>query len=122
VLKDAAPVELVAAIHAVANGDAWLDPAVAKRLLAEFKGRPESPLPSSAQIALLTQREREVLVLLAHGLTNSAVANHLFISEATVKTHVSRLLMKMGVHDRAGAVALAYRTGLVAADDPLPPH
>jgi DNA-binding NarL/FixJ family response regulator len=79
VLKDAAPVELVAAIHAVANGEAWLDPAVAKRLLADFKGRPESPLPSSEQIAGLTQREREVLVLLAHGLPNRAIADHLFI-------------------------------------------
>lgn len=122
VLKDAAPVELVAAIHAVANGEAWLDPAVAKRLLADFKGRPESPLPSSEQIAGLTQREREVLVLLAHGLPNRAIADHLFISEATVKTHVSRVLMKMGLHDRAGAVATAYRTGLVASDDPLPPR
>jgi DNA-binding NarL/FixJ family response regulator len=122
VLKDAAPVELVAAIHAVANGEAWLDPAVAKRLLAEFKGRPESPLPSSEQITGLTQREREVLVLIAHGLPNRAIADHLFISEATVKTHVSRVLMKMGLHDRAAAVAMAYRTGLVASDDPLPPR
>jgi DNA-binding NarL/FixJ family response regulator len=122
VLKDAAPVELVAAIHAVANGEAWLDPAVAKRLLAEFKGRPESPLPTSEKIHRLTQREREVLVLLAHGLANKAIADHLFISEATVKTHVSRVLMKMGLHDRAAAVAAAYRTGLVASDDPLPPR
>lgn len=122
VLKDAAPDELVAAIHAVAKGEAWLDPAVAKRLLAEFKGRPESPLPNSEQITRLTQREREVLVLLAHGLPNKAIADHLFISEATVKTHVSRVLMKMGLHDRAGAVATAYRTGLVASDDPLPPR
>jgi DNA-binding NarL/FixJ family response regulator len=121
-LKDAAPDELVSAIHAVAAGEAWLDPAVAKRLLAEFKGRPESPLPSSEQIARLTQREREVLVLLAHGLTNATIANHLFIAEATVKTHVNRLLMKMGLHDRAAAVAAAYRTGLVAADEPLPPR
>ena len=122
VLKDAAPDELVAAIHAVAAGEAWLDPAVAKRLLAEFKGRPETRLPSSDQIMRLTQREREVLVLVAHGLANKAIADHLFISEATVKTHISRLLMKMGLHDRAGAVAMAYRTGLVAPDEPLPPR
>lgn len=122
VLKDAAPDELVAAIHAVAEGKAWLDPAVAKRLLAEFKGRPESRLPSSDQITRLTQREREVLVLVAHGLANQAIADHLFISEATVKTHISRLLMKMDLHDRAGAVAMAYRTGLVAPDEPLPPR
>ena len=122
VLKDAAPDELVSAIQAVAAGEAWLDPAVAKRLLAEFKGRPESPLPTSEQITRLTQREREVLVLLAHGLSNTVIANHLFIAEATVKTHVNRLLMKMGLHDRAAAVAAAYRTGLVAPDDPLPPR
>lgn len=102
-LKDAAPEELVAAIHAVAAGEAWLDPAVAKRLLADFKGRPESQLPSSDQITRLTQREPEVLVLLAHGLANKTIADRLFISEATVKTHVSRLLAKMGLHDHAGA-------------------
>lgn len=122
VLKDALPDELVAAIHAVAAGEAWLDPAVAKRLLAEFKGKPESNLPSSEQIRQLTQREREVLVLIAHGLDNRTIANHLFISEATVKTHISRLLMKMGLHDRASAVTVAYRTGLVAPDEPLPPR
>ena len=122
VLKDAAPDELVAAIHAVAAGEAWLDPAVAKGLLAEFKGRPESPLPKSDQITRLTQREREVLVLVAHGMANKAIADHLFVSEATIKTHVSRLLMKMAIHDRAGAVAVAYRTGLVAPDDPMPPR
>jgi DNA-binding NarL/FixJ family response regulator len=122
VLKDAAPDELVAAIHAVAGGEAWLDPAVAKRLLAEFKGRPESPLPTSEQITRLTHREREVLVLIAHGLTNKNIADYLFISEATVKTHVNRLLMKMGLHDRAGAVAVAYRSGLVAPDEPMPRH
>lgn len=122
VLKDAAPDELVSAIHAVAAGEAWLDPAVAKRLLAEFKGRPESQLPDSEQISRLTQREREVLVLVAHGLTNQAISEHLFISEATVRTHISRLLMKTGLHDRATAVAMAYRTGLVAPDESLPPR
>jgi DNA-binding NarL/FixJ family response regulator len=121
VLKDAEPDELVAAIHAVARGEAWLDPAVAKRLIAEFKGRPETPLPRSELISRLTHREREVLVLLAHGLGSKAIADHLFVSEATVKTHVTRLLMKLGLHDRAGAVAVAYRSGLVGPDDPIPP-
>jgi DNA-binding NarL/FixJ family response regulator len=121
VLKDAAPDELVAAIHAVARGEAWLDPAVAKRLLAEFKGRPESPLPRAGLVSQLTHREREVLVLMAHGLSNKLVADHLFVSEATVKTHVNRLLTKLGLHDRAGAVAVAYRTGLVGPSDPMPP-
>jgi DNA-binding NarL/FixJ family response regulator len=122
VLKDAAPDELVAAIHAVARGEAWLDPAVAKRLLAEFTGRPDSPLPRPELINRLTHREREVLVLLAHALGNKAIADHLFVSEATVKTHVTRLLTKLGLHDRASAVAVAYRTGLVGPSDPMPPR
>lgn len=120
VLKDAAPDELVAAIHAVAGGEAWLDPAVAKRLLAEFKGRPDAELPTSEQISRLTHREREVLILLAHGLTSMTIAEFLFISEATVKTHISRILMKLELHDRAGAIVVAYRTGLVSPDDQLP--
>lgn len=122
VLKDAAPDELVAAVHAVARGDAWLAPAVAKRLLAEFKGRPESTLPRGDLMGRLTHREREVLVLLAHGLGSRAMADHLFLSEATVKTHLNRILTKLGLHDRAGAVAVAYREGLVGPNDPMPPR
>ncbi|MGD6978253.1 MULTISPECIES: response regulator transcription factor [Citricoccus] len=122
VLKDAAPDELVAAVHAVARGDAWLAPAVAKRLLAEFKGRPESLLPRGDLMGRLTHREREVLILLAHGLGSRAMAEHLFLSEATVKTHLNRILTKLGVHDRAGAVAVAYREGLVGPNDPMPPR
>ena len=122
VLKDAAPDELVAAVHAVARGHAWLAPAVAKRLLAEFTGRPESPLPPSELMGRLTHREREVLVLLAHGLGSRAIAEHLFLSEATVKTHLNRILTKLGLHDRAGAVAVAYREGLVGPSDPMPPR
>jgi DNA-binding NarL/FixJ family response regulator len=122
VLKDAAPDELVGAIHAVARGEAWLAPAVAKRLLAEFKGRPESPLPRGELMGRLTHREREVLVLLAHGLGSKAMADHLFLSEATVKTHLNRILTKLGLHDRAGAVAVAYREGLVGPQDPMPPR
>jgi DNA-binding NarL/FixJ family response regulator len=122
VLKDAAPDELVSAVHAVARGDAWLAPAVAKRLLAEFKGRPESPLPHGELMGRLTHREREVLILLAHGLGSKAIADHLFLSEATVKTHLNRILTKLGLHDRAGAVAVAYREGLVGPTDPMPPR
>jgi DNA-binding NarL/FixJ family response regulator len=122
VLKDAAPDELVSAVHAVARGDAWLAPAVAKRLLAEFKGRPESPLPHGELMGRLTHREREVLILLAHGLGSKAMADHLFLSEATVKTHLNRILTKLGLHDRAGAVAVAYREGLVGPADPMPPR
>ncbi len=122
VLKDAAPDELVSAVHAVARGDAWLAPAVAKRLLSEFKGRPESPLPRGELMGRLTHREREVLILLAHGLGSKAIADHLFLSEATVKTHLNRILTKLGLHDRAGAVAVAYREGLVGPTDPMPPR
>ncbi len=120
ILKDAAPEELVHAVRTLADGEAWLDPAVAKRLLAEFKGRPESTMPSPPQFETLTPREREVLVLLAHGLTNPAIAEHLYVAEATVKTHVNRLFIKLNLHDRAQAVTAAYRSGLVAPDDPLP--
>lgn len=120
VLKDAEPDELVAAVRAVAKGDAWLDPAVAKRLLADFKGRPETAVSTAMQLDRLTPREIEVLVLIAHGLSNAAIADHLFIAEATAKTHLNRLLMKLGLHDRAQAVATAYRSGLVAPNDPLP--
>lgn len=121
-LKDAAPDELIAAVRAVASGEAWLDPAVAKGLLNEFKGRPETPLADGSDLFRLTPREREVLVLVAHGLTNEQIAGHLVMAEATVKTHIGRVLMKLGLHDRAQAVAAAYRGRLVHPDDPLPPR
>jgi DNA-binding NarL/FixJ family response regulator len=119
-LKDAAPEELVAAIRAVSSGEAWLDPAVAKRLLEEFKGRPQTTLPSREEFSRITPREREVLVLVAHGLTNAEIADHLVVAEATVRTHVNRVLSKLGLNHRAQAVAAAYRSGLVAPDDPPP--
>lgn len=120
VLKDAAPDELLAAVRAVANGEAWLDPAVAKQLLVEFMGRPEAAVPAAGRLASLTPREREVLILIAHGMTNTAVAEHLVVAEATVKTHLNRVLVKLGLHDRAQAVTAAYQSGLVAPNDPLP--
>jgi DNA-binding NarL/FixJ family response regulator len=112
-LKDAAPDEVVSAIRAVAAGEGWLDPAVTRRLLTEFAARPEQHKPSSAEMQLLTPREREVLALLARGLSNADVAGRLFISEATVKTHLARVMMKLGVREKAQAVAAAYQTGLV---------
>jgi DNA-binding NarL/FixJ family response regulator len=119
-LKNAAPRALADAIRAVAAGRAWLDPAVARLLLDEFAGRPDLSLPAPAELRHLTIRETEVLVLIAHGLSNAAIAAHLVVSEATVKTHVGRILMKLGLHDRAQAVATAYKTGLVRPGDAPP--
>jgi DNA-binding NarL/FixJ family response regulator len=107
-LKDAAPTEIVSAIRSVVAGEAWLDPAVARRLIDEFTARPEPNTPTSAEMAQLTPREREVLALMARGLSNADVAAELFTSEATVKTHLARVMMKLGVHDKPQAVAAFY--------------
>jgi len=112
-LKDAAPDELVAAIRAVAAGEAWLDPAVARGLLNEFAARPDWHRRTGAELGQLTARETEVLVLIAHGLSNMEIADHCVIGEATVKTHVSRIMMKLGLRDRSQAVVVAYQSGLV---------
>ena len=112
-LKDAAPAEIVHAIRSVVAGEAWLDPAVARRLIDEFAARPEPHTPTPAEMAQLTPREREVLSLMARGLSNADVAVELFISEATVKTHLARVMMNLGVREKAQAVAAAYQTGLV---------
>jgi DNA-binding NarL/FixJ family response regulator len=120
-LKDAAADELISAIRTVQEGDAWLDPPVARRLLMDFAARAERLVASPAVIAELTSREREVLILMAHGFSNTEVAQRLVVSLATVKTHVSRILMKLGVRDRAQAVAVAYQCGLVHPQDPPPP-
>ena len=119
-LKDAAPRDLVAATRAVAAGEAWLDPAVARSLIAEFAARPNNSLPPSEDLRLLTPREREVLILMAGGLSNSEIAAHLFLGEGTVKTHVSRILMKLGLRDRTQAVVMAFRCHLVSPGS-LPP-
>jgi DNA-binding NarL/FixJ family response regulator len=112
-LKDTPAKELVAAIRVVAQGDALLSPSVTRRLIEEFARRPE---PATATVALpedLTDRELEALELLAHGLSNREIAARMFIGEATAKTHVSRLLTKLGVRDRVQAVVVAYEAGLV---------
>ncbi|MGQ0573736.1 MAG: response regulator [Pseudonocardia sp.] len=113
VLKDAAPRELVAAVQAVAGGGAWLDPAVARSLIGEFAARPAPDLPTPDELRSLTPREREVLTLLAAGLTNGEIGSRLLVGIATVKTHVSRVLLKLGLRDRAQAVSVAYETGFV---------
>jgi DNA-binding NarL/FixJ family response regulator len=118
-LKDAAPDDLVSAVRTVAAGGAWLDPPVARRLLAQFAARPERNVPPPATMQQLTSRERDVLILVAHGFSNTEVARHLSVGEATVKTHLSRVFIKLGLRDRAQAVTAAYQTGLVKpGDDP----
>ncbi len=111
-LKDAGAAELLQAIRVVAAGDALLAPGVTKRLIAEFAARPDPTAPPP-QLADLTEREREVLRLVAGGLTNADIARQLVISPLTAKTHVARLRTKLGCHDRAQLVVLAYETGLV---------
>jgi DNA-binding NarL/FixJ family response regulator len=117
-LKDVTPEQLVASVKLVAAGDALLAPSITRRLVERFA----APTPAaasaeassaSAEVASLTAREREVLVLLARGLSNAELAERLIVSEATVKTHVARILGKLGLRDRVQAVVLAYETGLV---------
>jgi DNA-binding NarL/FixJ family response regulator len=111
-LKDAGPDELLHAIQIVAAGEALLAPSVTRRLIAEFAARPD-PQAGSAELSELTKREREILGLVAAGLTNAEIARRLIISPLTAKTHVARILAKVDCHDRAQLVALAYETGLV---------
>jgi len=113
-LKNNAPHMLVEAIRALVNGHGWLAPAVTRRLLDDFAARPNPSLPAPEQVRQLTGREQEVLTLIAHGLNNAEIGTHLFISEATVKTHIGRILTKLDLHDRAQAVVAAYKSGLVS--------
>jgi DNA-binding NarL/FixJ family response regulator len=112
-LKDTPPADLLAAIRVVAAGDALLAPGITRRLIAEFARRPGPTRAAPAALAALTDREREVLALVAHGLSNAEIAERLVVSPATSKTYVSRLLAKLGARDRAQLVAIAYETGLV---------
>jgi len=113
VVKDMEPAELLQAVRVVARGDALLAPGVTRRLIAEFAGRPEQRRLASPDLMVLTDREREVLVLVAAGRSNDEIATELFISPATAKTHVSRAMSKLGARDRAQLVVLAYESGLV---------
>jgi DNA-binding NarL/FixJ family response regulator len=125
VLKSASPESLVEAVHVIARGDALLSPDVTRRVIERF-GRgsgathddaapaaPASTVPTDPRVATLTDRELEVLRLLAEGLANAEIAERLYLGEATVKTHVSRLLLKLGVRDRVQAVVFAYERGIV---------
>jgi DNA-binding NarL/FixJ family response regulator len=117
-LKDTPPADLLAAIRVVAAGDALLAPRVTRRLIEEFARRPEPALTTPDALAALTDREREVLALVARGLSNTEIAERLVVSPATSKTHVSRVLTKLGARDRAQLVMLAYETGLVTPRSP----
>jgi DNA-binding NarL/FixJ family response regulator len=115
-LKDAGPREVLQAIRVVAAGDALIAPSVTKRLITEFAAR-RDPNEPPAELTELTEREREILRLVAGGLTNAEIAGRLVISPLTAKTHVSRILGKLNCHDRAQLVTLAYESGFVAPGD-----
>jgi DNA-binding NarL/FixJ family response regulator len=112
-LKDTPPADLLTAVRVVAGGDALIAPSVTRRLIEEFANRTMNPAVPSAALDALTEREREILVLIARGLSNAELSDQLFISHATAKTHVSRLLTKLNARDRAQLVMLAYETGAV---------
>jgi DNA-binding NarL/FixJ family response regulator len=117
-LKDSPRHDLIAAVRAAAAGDALLAPSVTRRLIEAFARRPRETSPSPSQLASLTARERDVLLLLARGRSNAEIASVLFVSDATVKTHVGNLLAKLGLRDRIQAVILAYETGIVVPGTP----
>ncbi|MBV9322213.1 MAG: response regulator transcription factor [Chloroflexi bacterium] len=112
-LKDVSPEQLVAAVRLVAAGDALLAPSITRRLVERFAAPARIPVGGADALSTLTAREREVLVLIARGLSNTEIAEHLTLSEATVKTHVARILGKLGLRDRVQAVVTAYESGLV---------
>jgi DNA-binding NarL/FixJ family response regulator len=112
VVKDTEPADLLQALRVTVRGDALLSPAVTRRLISEFVARPALP---SVDLGLLTNREREVVALVAHGMSNDEIAAHMVVSPMTAKTHVSRAMTKLGARDRAQLVVFAYQSGLVAA-------
>jgi DNA-binding NarL/FixJ family response regulator len=112
-LKDTEPAELLQAVRVVARGDALLSPSVTRRLITDIVSRPERPAVSDKILARLTEREREVMTLVAAGLSNDEIAAQLFLSPLTSKTHVSRILTKLNARDRAQLVVMAYESGLV---------
>jgi DNA-binding NarL/FixJ family response regulator len=112
-VKDTEPAELVRAVRVVAEGESLLSPGVTRRLVAEFVSRPEQAAASPPSLSVLTDREREVMALVAAGLSNDEVAEKLFVSPATARTHVSRAMVKLNARDRAQLVVAAYESGLV---------
>jgi len=116
-LKDSPRGDLIAAVRIAASGEALLAPSVTRRLIEAFARRPPEMSPAPSRLASVSAREREVLMLLARGRSNAEIAASLFVSEATVKTHVGSVLSKLGLRDRVQAVILAYETGLVVPGD-----
>ena len=113
-LKDAPPEQLVASVRAAAAGDALIDASVTRRFIAQFTRAVQPSSSTPKELDRLTSRELDVLRLLTQGLSNAEIAGHLVVEETTVKTHVSRILMKLGLRDRVQAVILAYETGFVS--------
>lgn len=116
-LKDAEPEELIRAVRVAAAGDALLSPSVTRRLIEDYTRRPRAKRTSSTDLQVLTDREREVMALVARGLSNDEIAGELVLSPLTAKTHVSRILAKLGARDRGQLIMLAYETGLVQPGD-----
>jgi DNA-binding NarL/FixJ family response regulator len=122
-VKDTEPAELLQAVRVAARGDALLSPSVTRRLITDIARRPQRPAADGKALATLTEREREVMTLVAAGLSNDEIAARLFLSPLTAKTHVSRIMTKLGARDRAQIVVTAYETGLVTpgqAPQPAP--
>jgi len=113
-LKDTPPDQLIAGVRVIAAGDSLLSPAITRRLIESFLGKLPRPLEPPAGLSELTERELEVFRLIARGLSNAEIAEQLVLSSTTVKSHVARVLSKLGLRDRVQAVVLAYETGLVS--------
>jgi DNA-binding NarL/FixJ family response regulator len=112
-LKDVPPEQLIDAVHVVARGDALLDPAITRSVIAAFASRPAARRELAERIEELTPRERDVFALVARGLSNAEIAGELVVGDGTVKTHVAHLLLKLGLRDRVQAVIYAYEAGVV---------
>ncbi len=119
-LKDAPSEQLVSAVRVVAGGDALIDPSITRRLIQQFVSATRPRTEQPPQLASLTPRELEVLRLVAQGLSNAEIATRLVVEESTAKTHVARILMKLGLHDRVQAVVMAYECGFVVPDTGSP--
>jgi DNA-binding NarL/FixJ family response regulator len=116
-LKDAPPDQLIGAVRSIAVGNALIDPVITRRMIARFAHAVRPPSAQPDQLRELTSRELDVLRLVARGLTNAEIADELVVEESTVKTHVSRILLKLGLRDRVQAVVIAYESGFVVPDD-----